>query len=242
MSTKFTKQDYIDDIKLELSGGVLELEIEDAIIGKFVDKALIEIRRYIDESKLVTVPFAKCIDLTDFKHSAITHVYRVQGFTGDSTSGITTSDIDPMQAQMWMTFANINNTYNLKSYMMNYLSYNTLMQIQNTTSTDLSFKEDKNANKLYINSGYEVPKQITIEYIPAFESVEEITSDYWIDILRRLALALTKVALGRIRTRFTQSNALWTQDGDTMLTEGKEELTNLREVLRTNSTYFYPID
>ena len=36
-------------------------------------------------------PFAKVIDLTGFNHSAITHIYRTEGFTGDTTSGMTTS-------------------------------------------------------------------------------------------------------------------------------------------------------
>ena len=53
---------------------------------------------------------------------------------------------------------------------------------------------------------------------------------------------MVKVALGRIRTRFTQSNALWTQDGETLLQEGNEELKELREILRVNSTLFYPVD
>lgn len=240
--TKFTKCDYIRDIKFELSGGVLELEIPDKAIGFCVDKALVEIQRYIDETKMITVPYAQCIDLTDFDHSAIVNVYRTQGFAGDTTKSETTSEVDPMYAQTWAAFSNINNTYNLKSYMMNYLSYNTLLQMQNTVSTDLSFKEDKYANKLYINAGFEKPHNITIEYIPIFNDVKEITSDYWIDIIRRMALAFAKVALGRIRTRFTQSNALWTQDGDKMLEEGNTELKELREILRTNSTYFYPID
>ena len=61
-------------------------------------------------------------------------------------------------------------------------------------------------------------------------------------ILMRLSIALTKVTLGRIRTRYTQSNALWTQDGDTILAEGREELTNLREALLANSELCYPID
>lgn len=98
--------------------------------------------------------------------------------------------------------------YNLQNYVMNYASYNTLLQVRNTMSTDLNFKEDKHANKLYINVSYDTISNITIEYIPIFKTVEQVTSDYWIDILQRYALALVKYGLGRVRTRFTQSNAL----------------------------------
>ena len=132
--------------------------------------------------------------------------------------------------------------YNLKNYVMNYMAYNTLLQIRNTMSTDLIFKEDKHTNKLYINASYDQPTAVTIEYIPIFENVEQVTSDYWIDILKRLSLAMTKIALGRVRTYATQSNALYTLDGPTLLQEGNDELKELRETLRLNSNLMFPID
>ena len=57
-----------------------------------------------------------------------------------------------------------------------------------------------------------------------------------------MSTALVKKVLGRIRTRYTQSNALWTQDGERLLEEGDTELKELREVLRVNSQMIYPID
>ena len=83
---------------------------------------------------------------------------------------------------------------------------------------------------------------VTIEYIPKLKSVEDIQSDYWIDILIKYCVALTKVVLGRIRTRFTQTNALWTQDGERILDEGNNELKELREVLRVNSNMVFVLD
>lgn len=242
MSSSYSRQDYIDYIKLSLTANLLELEIPDETIGKFVDAALQEVQRYIDQPKLITVPFAKVIDLTGFNHSAITHIYRTEGFTGDTTSGMTTSEVDPMYAQTWAVFSGGGTMYNLKNYVMNYLSYNTLLQMRNTMSTDLVFKEDKTANKLYINANYDTPVKVTIEYIPIYDNVEEITSDYWIDILKRTSLALTKIGLGRVRTRFKQTNALWDGDGTELLQEGNEEIKEIREVLRTNSMLFLPLD
>ena len=107
---------------------------------------------------------------------------------------------------------------------------------------DLSFRFDKDSSKLYINVSNGTPGKITIEYIPIIHSVEEIKSPYWIDMLMRLTVALTKVTVGRIRTRYTQSNALWQGDGDTILSEGRDELNNLREALLQNSELCYPID
>ena len=86
-----------------------------------------------------------------------------------------------------------------------------------------------------------MPDKITIEYIPQYQDVSQVTSDFWIDIITRMATALAKVAIGRIRTKFTQSNALWSLDTN-ILTEGQEELNNLREQLRTSTQLTYGID
>lgn len=233
-------QSYIDEIKLELTGGVLELELPDSTLTQVVNKALREVQRFIDETRLITIPYASCIDLKDAKVSSVSRIFRTEGYTSNG-DGIHTSDTDPMYAQMWMAYSNGGTMYNLNDYILNYMSYNTLLQIKNATSTDLAFKQDMSTKKLYINC-QDKPTTITIEYVPIFDNVEDVTSDYWIDIIQRLSIALTKQMLGRVRTRFTQSNALWTQDGETLLAEAKEELTTLRELLRVNSQVIYPID
>lgn len=243
MTSSLTKQEYVEYIKLQVTGGLLELEITDEVIGKYVDAALKELQRYIDQTVFITVPYASCIDLTGFEKtaSAVIDVYRTVGFTGDTTSSIGDGMVDPMYAQTWMVFAS-GGTYNLQNYVMNYLSYNTLLQMRNTASTDLDWREGIDTTdgkrKLYINANYDTPRMITIEYVPIFTDVSQIVSDYWIDILKRLSVAMVKVALGRIRTRFTQTNALWTDDGATMLQEGTEELKDLRDRLNNNSNLF----
>lgn len=240
-----TLQDIIEEIKLELSGNLLEMEIEDSTIESVIKKAMRELERYWDETTLVTVPFSSCIDLAgsplDLKEkaNAVVNVYRTDGI-GDSagTDGLS----DPIVAQQWLLFSNAGTMYNLNDYILNYASWASLLQVKNTMSTDMSFKEDRHNNKLYINNYMNVPKQITIEYIPKLTDVEAIKDDYWIDVLIKLSTALTKVILGRIRTRFSQSNALWGMDGEKLLEEGNTELRELREILRLNSNLIYPLD
>lgn len=236
-----TEQEVIDFIKLELTGYVLDLEIDDKTISSVINKAIIELTRYWDETTLITVPFASCIDVSGFdeKVSSIVKVYRIEG-VGDNTNG--SAMMDPMYAQQWMLFSNGGTMYNLNDYILNYASWMTLTKIENTISTDLAFKEDRHNHKLYINHYMSVPAQVTIEYIPKLKKVDDIKSDYWIDILLKMCVALTKIVLGRIRTRFTQSNALWTMDGEKLLEEGNTELKELREILRANSNLILPID
>lgn len=237
-------EQVLDEIKLELTGLVLEMEIEDSTLKQVVNKALRELERYWDETTMVTVPFAPCIDLSgdafDEHVSSIVRIYRTEGIGGNG-SGVNAMT-DPMFAQQWLLFSNAGTMYNLTDYILNYASWSTVSQIKNSMSTDLSFKEDRHNKKLYINNYMSAPNAITIEYIPRLKNVEDIKSDYWIDILVKLSVALTKIILGRIRTRFTQSNALWAQDGEKLLEEGNTEYKELRETLRLNSNMVFPID
>lgn len=234
--------DIIEEIKLELTGGVLELEIEDVTIELVIKKALRELQRYWDETSFLTIPYEQCIDLEKYQldSCSIVKVYRTTGM-GNSTDASNALTMDPLYAQQFMMFSNAGNMYNIQDYVMNYAAWNTLNQTRNTMSTDMAFREDKHNKKLYVND-ITAPKAITIEFIPKLDSVESIQSDYWQDILIKMCVGLTKVTLGRIRTRFSQSNALWAQDGEKLLEEGNTELKDLREILRTNANLVYPID
>lgn len=108
-------------------------------------------------------------------------------------------------------------------------------------STDLFFKEDTQNKKLYINMN-QTAGNITIEYIPRLRDVSDIVEDHWIDMLSQLSLAYAKIAVGRIRSRYSQQGALWQGDGDSILAEGNSELTNLREKMRVAIDYTLPVD
>jgi hypothetical protein len=221
------------------------MEITDETLVSVVKKALRELERFWDETTMITVPFASCIDLDgDFfkeKVSSIVKVYRTEGIGDAGNDGISVMN-DPIQLSQFAIFSNGGTMYSLQDYVMNYASWMTMHQMRNSMSTDMAFREDRHNKKLYINRSMSIPNMVTIEYIPKLRSVEDIRSDYWIDILIKYCVALTKVVLGRIRTRFAQSNALWTQDGDKILDEGNTELKELREILRLNSNMTYIID
>ena len=239
-----TKNDVVEEIKLELTGQVLEMELDDSTLDLTINKALRELQRYWDETTLVTIPYASCINYAGTpleESSSIVRVYRTVG-VGNSEDADNSVTMDPMYAQQWMVFSNAGTMYNLQDYVMNYAAWSTLSQVRNTMSTDLAFREDKHACKLYINNNISSPGSITVEYIPKLRSVEDIKSDYWKDVLVRMSLDFAKIQIGRIRTKFTQSNALWTLDGDKLLEEGNTDLKELREILRANSNMVYPID
>lgn len=96
-----TLEEVIEEIKLELTGGILELEITDDDIAKAVKKALRELQRYWDETSLVTIPYASCIDFkgTPLEDSiAIVKVYRTEGIGTTGSDGVSVM-MDPLYAQ-----------------------------------------------------------------------------------------------------------------------------------------------
>ena len=239
---------YRENIKLQLTGGLLDLELEDSTLDKIINTALIELQRYICTVEYATIDFDRCIDTTklkdqfgkDVKIAHVSRVFRAKAYAGNEDQS--TGMMDPMYVSQWQILSGTGNLYNFQDYALNYASWNTLLQIRNTISTDLSFRYDRVGNRLYVNISNNPPSKITIEYIRRYDNVSEVVSDYWIDNLLKLSLALAKVALGRIRTRYSQSNALWQQDGETLLQEGNQELESLRDYLRTNTQLVYAYD
>lgn len=232
-----------DEIVLKLTGEVLELELTDATLTKLVNSALREVQRYIDITRIVTLPYKQCLDLSNLKISSVSRVFRAVGFATDNNGKDGTGFLlDPMYASQWQLLSGVGTTGVISDYAYNYAAYNTLLQIRNTTSTDMAFRYDKSSNLLYINVSTNTPENVTIEYVPRYDDVSEITSDYWIDITIRLACALAKVTVGRVRSKFKQTNALWELDGSQILEEGNAELLAIREHLQANSNLCYPID
>lgn len=234
----------IEEVKSNVTGGgILECELSDEQFGKIINASFREIQRYIDDTRLMTVPYSSCIDLSDKSISAVVRVYRAVGYmAGDASAREEGLPADPMYMAQWQLFSGPGSMYNIDNFAMNYGAWNTALQIKNTVSTDLIFRYERYNSKLYINCPYDKPQSITIEYVPRYNNVDEIKSDFWIDNLLQLAIAQAKIALGRLRTRFTQDNALWKQDGETILAEGQEELKTIREKLDAASQLCYPVD
>lgn len=234
-----------EEVTLMLTGRLLELELEPNTLDSIIKSSLRELQRYITSTKIITIPFSRCIDLSDPAQtnnkqiyvSNVARVYRTQGYAGENTS--MTTALDPLQVSQWQLISGMGNMRGFQDYTLNYAAWNTLLQMRNTSSTDLAYIFDRDSHKLYINIASNSPSSITVEYIPVYQDVSEITSDYWIDVLIRLAVAKTKIVAGRVRSRYTQSNAIWSQDGKDILAEGTAELQELRETLSANTALFY---
>lgn len=230
-----------EEIIYRLTGGVLKCDLDDKALDMTINAAMREIQRYIDSTKIVTIPYKRCIDMTPYKVNSVSRVYRTQGYTSSEAEEAGPT-VDPMFVQQWQVLSGTGNLQNFQNYALDYASWNTLLQIRNTIATDLIFKYDKSSEQLYVSISSNQPDKITIEYVPRYDDISEIKSDFWIDNLTKLSVALAKIAVGRIRTRYGQSNAQWTQDGEKLLEEGNSELQALRDALVKATQLCYPID
>lgn len=106
-------------------------------------------------------------------------------------------------------------------------------------SADIDFYQD--GDKLYVDvkGGESI---VTLQYLPDYQSVSEIDEPYWINYVMRIGLALTKIALGRARTKYNISNLPYEMDGDTILSEGTTELETITDELKSNNEFWYFLD
>lgn len=116
------------------------------------------------------------------------------------------------------------------------------LQQMNSISTDLDFVWNAHTKDLYVTMNPPYTNQITIAYVPDYQSVEEITEVYWVDIILKLATAYAKQVLGRVRSKYTLNSAQYNLDGETLLAEAKEEIAEVITYLRTNVDLAFPID
>ena len=96
-------EEIIEEIRLTLTGGVVDLEIDDKTLEKIVNKSLRELNRYCIETRIITIPFEKCIDMSEYNVRYIADNYRTtalgNGTTNSDNNNTGISDVDPAMAQ-----------------------------------------------------------------------------------------------------------------------------------------------
>ena len=221
--------DYVDDIAFQLGGGVLELEIQSQL-SKCVNKALNEIKRYMTTPKILTVPFSSTIDCNEYKVNSIISVRRPNPIYG-TTYGVGDLDVFSLASGV---LSSVDPTY-YENRMM-------LIQQRNTISTDLDFIWEPSTKLLRISVNPPFPKVVTIEFIPDYENVEEVTEPFWQDWILQLATAYAKVITGRIRSKYTLKSSQYELDGKDLIAEGREDIIKIQDYLRDNLDIVFPID
>ena len=211
-------------IENQLGGQVLDLELTPEQIKQIVEQAFEEIVHYMTDTYTVTVPYSNCIDLSKYNIDNVESVMRAQ-------DSIMTGIPFTIPA---MNLMNVTGMYNIEDYTNALLIKRNL----NILSTDMDFVWDKPNQKLYITANPNVPSKVTINFKPEYYSVEDIREQYWDTQLRKLALGMCKVILGRIRSKYKSSSSKFQLDGDQLLAEGNAEIQSVRQFLDDNKDIF----
>lgn len=227
-----TRDEYIEDIKISLGAPVVDVEIE-SLLGKLVDKAFREVKRFIVDTCFVTLPYSSTgIDVRKYKIESVIQIFRTSNpaRTSNITEVYTLSNIG------------LGNTNQVNLLLSDYLYRTQMTQLKNTISTDLDFTFDKEAQVLYINAVYPKPQYVTLAYSPELKDVSEVKEQYWENYIQRLSLAFAKETLGRVRGKYDLSSSLYKLDGPQLLSEGISERDAVRQELEENSDLAFPID
>ena len=211
-------------IESQLGGQVLDLELKPEDIRVIVEQAFEELVHYMTDIYSVTVPYANCINLKGYNIDNVESVWRGQ----DSIlTGV------PFQMPA-MDLMNVTGVYNMDSYTNAMIIKRNL----NTLATDMEFYWDKPNEKLFVYANPNMPAQVTINFKPNYYSVEDIRESHWETQLRKLALGMCKIILGRIRSKYKSNSAKFQLDGDTLLAEGNAEVQAVRQFLDDNKDIF----
>lgn len=113
----------------------------------------------------------------------------------------------------------------------------------NEISGDKQFLFDYERQLLFINFNQQYPSSVTIDYIPEYQSAEQVDDSYWTNIIQQYSLALVKIALSHLRGKYSQLiGSAFTLDYQRLISEGKEERDKLWNELVESNLLNYRFD
>ena len=249
MPKPLTKEQCVKMIMLRLGGTVVDIELENDI-GDIIDMSLLACKPYIGDTKLKTVPGSDHVDLEPLGVYTVVNIYKgdmgsiTSASSGDGASVSSTSH----SYDSYLFTPSLYNYYNeytmgmssIESYSISILTDQLINTVRGGTS-DVDFWQD--GNDLYVEiTGVGLGGSMTLEYIPDYQDISEISEPFWINYILNIATAYTKIAIGRARTKYNISGLPYELDGDTILSEGTSELETLMEQLRDLSDIWYILD
>lgn len=226
--TTITSHEYLDDMHLAVPW--TEEEAKDQTDYKILMMAFRELKRNMREYAVLTVNYAQRISLKDYKVKEFLEVRRAvtpPGLGVGSPSGSVFAALAGMVP--------IGGTSVIQPYLDYYTETMLVQTIKNTISRDLAYQWDEQNQLLYLASNLPYPGQVTITYIPLYESPDDIKTSYWQDWMRRLAIAHFKIYVGEKRSKMKIPNSPVQLNGEAILAEGREELSEIRQYLSDNN-------
>lgn len=232
-------EEIVDQVSFMLgipaNNNVEELQVERA-----VNLAFREAKRYIRTPALKTVPFSKRIDLVKvgIVTTIVRGVYPAYPKVGLNLANVESGNVFQLAAAV-NAGAMLNSTTANLDPIINQLA---MAQASNVLSTDWNWRYDLDNQVVYITCKAPVISSVTIDYVPDYKDVSEISNKSWLDIIIRLSEAYMKKALGRSRSKYTIEGSNVTLDGELLLNEANSELEALRTEMQNKSNRLIVLD
>jgi hypothetical protein len=207
--------------------------VEGLQIEKAVMIAFQELKRYMRTTVEKTVPFSTRLDLValGIHTKKVLNVQAAQPRIGLTMSSIDSGNVFQTAASV-NVYSAIGNTSSINIDPI--MSEMAMAQVRNTLGTDFQWSYDKLNQVVYCTHRDPRPSLVTVRYVPDYQDVSEIVGETWINYLIRMSTANMKLALGRTRSKYTIEGSNVSLDGETLLSEANEELSQIREELRNN--------
>lgn len=216
--------DYVNYVKIQLGGSVLNLACEKDLPFIIEKVAFEDLKNYMQTLHTMSCEYSPTINLEGKNVANVKKVFRNRNNSMSVTGMDTNLFIYQTQGQ-----------YGINQWAKDQITYNLLInQVRNTLSSDMDFNYDKLNEILYLYCQYPIPTSVTIQYVPEYHDVSEIYVPYWMSYLKRFAVAYTKETEGRIRSKYSLNSATYNLDGDKLLAESQTELAKIREELDSN--------
>ena len=221
--------EYVSQISF-LLGLPSNKNVENLQIQQAVNIAFKELKRYMRTSTDKTVPYSTRIDLVkqDIVTKKVLNVKAAYPRIGLTMGSIDSGNVFQVAAAV-NVYSAIGNTSSINIDPI--MTEMAMAQVRNTLSTDFQWKYDKMNQILYVAHRDPKPVCCTITYVPDYQDVSEIIDETWINYLLRLSTAYMKLALGRTRSKYTIDDSNVHLDGDTLLNEANQELSDIRSEL-----------
>lgn len=208
--------EMVQQIKSELGGSKVNIEVEDSDIEDFIDRALDKISSYINDTRYITKMANDVIDLSGENVEDIVRIYPNRQVTSNR------EQLDLFRAR---DYSNISDRMTMPYKVSQIEDY-----------INRSFKFDHETGELYID---DYRGEITIEVISSPSTVSDLEDKKDKQWVFDYAKSLTKMALGRIRGKFRVNGSPYETDGDTLVQEGKSDKERLEQRLEDKGEGFF---
>lgn len=223
--------EIVDQVNFQLG-----LPTNENVEGIQPEKAVLiafqELKRYIRTPVEKTVPFSTRLDLIklDIDTKKVLNVQAAIPRIGLTMSSIDSGNVFQVAASVNL-YSGIGQTSSLNIDPI--MTEAAMAQVRNTLSTDFQWRYDSSNQVIYCTHRDPKPSLVTIVYVPDYKDVSEIVDNTLINYLIRMSVAYMKVSLGRSRSKYKVEGSNVSLDGDQLLQEGNEELSNIRQELDT---------